>query len=193
MTPFDGASRSGEGPEIRPRFIAGRRRRFGHMSGPWSCRLRGSRVFGFVTRTLGRLRDPTGRHYDRSAGSLLDWDSEMRRRRSRVPGSADPGPVRRTRSAFAKPHVERRKAWCPIARTPPRIASADITRCACRRSAPLTWLKGCKLPPHDRRARAFTKNREGGALRFAIGITNGASNSNTLSPCGRGWRAERAG
>jgi hypothetical protein len=23
---------------------------------------------------LGRPRDPIGRHYDRSAGSLLDWD-----------------------------------------------------------------------------------------------------------------------
>ena len=25
-------------------------------------------------RRLGRLRDPPGRHYDRSAGSRLDWD-----------------------------------------------------------------------------------------------------------------------
>jgi hypothetical protein len=35
----------------------------------------------------GRSRDPTGRHYGRSAGSLLDWDWLD----CLVPGSADPG------------------------------------------------------------------------------------------------------
>jgi len=36
---------------------------------------------------LGRPRDPPGRHYDRSAGSLLDWDWPA----CLVPGSSDPG------------------------------------------------------------------------------------------------------
>ena len=40
-----------------------------------------------------RPRDPTGRHDDRSAGSLLDWDraSRITPGKSRVPGSADLG------------------------------------------------------------------------------------------------------
>jgi hypothetical protein len=65
--------------------------------------------------TPGRYRDPTGRQDDRSAGSLLDWDSETRRRGLHVPGSADPASVRRIMVCLAKPHVERRKAWCLFA------------------------------------------------------------------------------
>src|SRR5262249_43973648 len=43
----------------------------------------------------GRPRDPTGRHDDRSAGSLLDWDFATRITPGarQVPGSADLRPV----------------------------------------------------------------------------------------------------
>jgi hypothetical protein len=43
----------------------------------------------------GRPREPIGRHYDRSAGSLLDWDWPIRL----VPGNADPGNRNRRRGA----------------------------------------------------------------------------------------------
>ena len=48
---------------------------------------------GFVSRSPGQPRDPTGRHYDRSAGSLLDWDraSRITPGKLHVPGSADLG------------------------------------------------------------------------------------------------------
>ena len=52
------------------------------------------------TLTPGRLRDPTGRHDDRSARSLLDWDRHDGNIARCVPGSADPRPVRRTRSTL---------------------------------------------------------------------------------------------
>ena len=54
---------------------------------------RGARARGFANLVPGRLRDPTGRHDDRSAGSLLDWDRADRITPGapRVPGSADLG------------------------------------------------------------------------------------------------------
>jgi len=47
------------------------------------------------TQELGRPRDPTGRHYDRSAGCQLDWDRSKAGNtgQDHVPGSADLGPV----------------------------------------------------------------------------------------------------
>ena len=57
------------------------------------------------------------------------------------------------------PHVERRKAWCPIARTPPRFADAATARCAFRRSAPLIVSGWRNSLPQIGRARAVIKMR----------------------------------
>ena len=51
----------------------------------------------FRKPALGRPRDPPGRHYDRSAGSRLDWDrlTSGNIRAGGVSGSADLGQNRR--------------------------------------------------------------------------------------------------
>jgi hypothetical protein len=50
-------------------------------------------------RRLGRAWEPSGRHYDRPAGSRLDWDwrEAANSRRSLVPGSAGLGTCRGSR------------------------------------------------------------------------------------------------
>ena len=85
---------------------------------------------------LGRPRDPTGRHYGRSAGSLLDWD----RAKAHVPGSADPGTEIAAsgapRGAFPRSQGGRTRCAKRVGRLSPSRSRGLANPCVSRRSAP---------------------------------------------------------
>ena len=69
----------------------------------------------------GRPRDPTGRHYDRSAGCLLDWDRRDHRATSQE----------------ARTRGQKSPRWSAGRRGGPATDRSLKEGCACRRSVPL--------------------------------------------------------
>ena len=126
-----------------------------------------------------RPRDPTGRHYDRSAGSLLDWDRANRVTpgKLRVPGSADLGlsflPWRKASAARGAPEG----AAFSLAGERPAPPSADLLRCASRRSAPSSFEGASAESFGGRRWKTAnprrTNNRAGEAWLFETWIGEG--------------------
>ena len=114
---------------------------------------------------LGRPRDPPGRHYDRSAGSRLDWDwpkaaNSLQGARPRKRGS---GPV-------LQRELRREPRWSAGRRESLRQRLAAVTggyrrRCAARRSVPFgkgRTLAGGRKKSYD----APASQRTGAASRI---------------------------
>jgi hypothetical protein len=102
----------------------------------------GARAPCLARTASGRLRAPPDWYYDRSAGSLLDWDwAPMPSSQEARPGAEPEGPfgalARATSGAPRGERVDRT--------TRPRLNSVDVAPiarrdgCAFRRSAPLAW------------------------------------------------------
>jgi hypothetical protein len=123
---------------------------------------------GLVNLHSGGSGTPPGRHYDRSARSSLHWPAATWVQEAR------PG-VGAEFSFRAKPPVERREAWRPIARTPPCFASTENIGCASRRSAPLVVKRG---KGNEGVSRAFQKTGLAKLWLFENSVERSASQPN---------------